>query len=237
MKLLSIESDAKTSKNTQFGYLTGIMYLSPFKESGVNLCPMAEVAKCHEPCLYFAGRGVQKNVQQARLERTKLFLNDQNTFMVLLANEIHSLIKKAERLGLKPAVRLNGTSDIRFENIKFTSNNKVQTIFEAFPDIQFLDYTKIPNRTNIPANYDLTFSYSGVDGFEKYNQRAIKKGIRIAVVFDKPENIPNTFKGLKVHNGDEHDLTFTRPQGTVLGLYAKGRARKDNSGFVIKGGQ
>jgi len=233
MKLLSIDTNAKTSKNTKFGYLTGILYLTPADKSGVNLCPMAELAGCKKPCLDTAGRGVFSNVQEARLNRTKLFLNDQNTFMVLLANEIHSLINKAKRLGIKAAVRLNGTSDIRFENIKFTSNNKVQTIFEAFPDVQFYDYTKIPNRTNLPANYDLTFSYSGKKDFQKYNERAIRNGVRIAAVFDKPENIPVKFHNRKVFDGDKHDLTFLNPKNAILGLYAKGKARKDQSGFVI----
>ena len=236
MKLLSIDTNAKTSKNTKFGYLTGILYLSPYKTSGVNLCPMADKAGCVEGCLNTAGRGVFSNVQQARLNRTKLFLNDQEGFMRQLVDEIGALSNKAKRLGIKAAVRLNGTSDIRFENIKFSWFNKVQTIFDIFPNVQFYDYSKIPNRKNIPANYDLTFSYSGKKGFEKYNERAIKNGVRIAAVFDKPENIPVTFHKRKVFDGDKHDLTFLNPKNAVLGLYAKGKARKDESGFVIQGG-
>lgn len=236
MKLLSIDTNAKTSKNTKFGYLTGILYLTPADKSGVNLCPMAELAGCKKPCLDTAGRGVFSNVQQARLNRTKLFLNDQNAFMRQLVDEIGALSNKAKRLGIKAAVRLNGTSDIRFENIKFSWFNKLQTIFDIFPNVQFYDYTKIPNRKNIPANYDLTFSYSGKKDFAKYNERAIKNGVRIAAVFDKPENIPVTFHKRKVFDGDKHDLTFLNPKNAVLGLYAKGKARKDTSGFVIQGG-
>ena len=236
MKLLSIDTNAKTSKNTQFGYLTGILYLSPYKTSGVNLCPMADKAGCVDGCLNTAGRGVFSNVQQARLNRTKLFLNDQNAFMRQLVDEIGALSAKAKRLGIKAAVRLNGTSDIRYENIKFSWFNKLQTIFDIFPNVQFYDYTKIPNRKNIPANYDLTFSYSGKKDFQKYNERAINNGVRIAAVFDKPENIPVTFHKRKVFDGDKHDLTFLNPKNAVLGLYAKGKARKDTSGFVIQGG-
>lgn len=234
MKLLSIDTNAKTSKNTQYGYLTGILYLAPFDLSGVNYCPMAKLAGCVNGCLYSAGRGAFSNVQTARLNRSKLFNSDQNAFMEKLTHEIILLCAKAKRLGLKAAVRLNGTSDIRWENIQFKWFNKLQTIFEIFPNVQFYDYTKIPNRKNIPSNYDLTFSYSGKKGFEKYNQKAIDNGVRIAAVFDKPENIPITFHNRNVMDGDKHDLTFLNPKNAILGLYAKGKARKDTSGFVIK---
>ena len=240
MKLLNVNANAKTSKNTKYGYLTGVLYLSPYKTSGVNLCPMAEKAGCIEGCLNTAGRGVFSNVQQARLNKTKLFLNDRPAFLQFLINDIKALVKRADKLGLKPAVRLNGTSDIRFENIKFAhcvdmhSAPKTVTIFDLFPNVQFYDYTKIPNRDNLPVNYDLTFSYSGKKDFQKYNERAIKNGVRIAAVFDKPENIPVTFHKRKVFDGDKHDLTFLNPKDAVLGLYAKGKARKDQSGFVIK---
>jgi len=237
MKLLSIDTNAKTSKNTEYGYLTGILYLAPYKLSGVNLCPMAEKAGCINGCLNTAGRGVFNNVQEARLNRSKLFNSDQEAFMLKLVDEIILLSAKAKRLGIKAAVRLNGTSDIQWEKIKFKWFNKDQTIFDIFPNVQFYDYTKIPNRSNLPANYDLTFSYSGKKDFQKYNERAIKNGVRIAAVFDKPENIPVTFHKRKVFDGDKHDLTFLNPKNAILGLYAKGKARKDQSGFVIQGGQ
>ena len=242
MKLLSIEADAKTSKNTKYGYLTAIQYLSPWKTSGVNLCAMAEQAGCIEPCLYGSGRGAFKNVQEARLNRTKLFLNDQAGYFVKLVGEIKALIKKADKLGLKTAVRLNGTSDIRFENIGFyIEDTYYRNIFECFPDIQFYDYTKIPNRfksvngaSNFPDNYDLTFSYSNKPGFEKYNQRAIDNGYRIAAVFEKVETMPLTFHKKPVLSGDDNDLTFTKPKGSILGLYAKGTKPLIQSGLDSK---
>ena len=239
MKLLSIEADAKTSKNTKYGYITGIQYLVPHITNGFNACPMAEKAGCLNGCLESAGRGVFNNVKNARRDRMELFLNDRDAYFNQLITEINALIKKADRLKLKPAVRLNGISDIQFEKIKFAwcfdmySTPKTVTIFDLFPNVQFYDYTKIPNRSNLPDNYDLTFSYSGATGFDKYNQRAINNGVRIAAVFDKPENIPVTFHKRKVFDGDKHDLTFLNPKNAVLGLYAKGKARKDTSGFVI----
>ena len=241
-KLLSIGADAKTIKGGKIGYITAIQYLSPYMDSGVNLCPMAKVAKCHEPCLKSAGRmGMAYN---ARLSRTKLYLNNPAEYFNTLVTEIKAFIKKAERKGLTPLVRLNGTSDIRYENIGFVIDGVYfRNIFEYFPDLQFYDYTKIPNRFNsmnglsdFPENYDLTFSYSGADGFQKYNNRALKGGVRIAVVFDKVENIPVTFHKRKVISGDETDVRHLDPQNAIVALYAKGKARKDTSGFVIQGG-
>ena len=247
MKLLSINSDAKTIKNNKYGYLTGIQYLSPYKKSGVNLCPMAEKAQCHKPCLDESGMGKFESVQNARLNRTKLYLTNPPEYFNQLIKEIKALEKKAIKMGLKPLIRLNGTSDIRWENIHFVYKDVVyNNIFEAFPNIQFMDYTKIPNRltsmngiSDFPANYDLTFSYSGAKGFEKYNQRALDQGMRIAAVFDKLESIPVTFQGRKVLSGDDNDLTFTKPKDSILGLYAKGTKKLIQMGidsqFIIKG--
>ena len=239
MKLLSIDTNAKTSKNTKYGYLTGIQYLSPYNTSGVNLCPMAEKAGCIKSCLYYSGRGKFKNVQQARLNRTKLYLTNQPEYFNQLITEIQALIKKAAKRELSPLIRLNGTSDIRWENIGFTfEDTYYRNIFEFFPNVQFMDYTKIPNRVdsknglnNWPSNYDLTFSYSGAPEFQKYNQRAIDKGVRIAVVFDKVETIPLQFHGRKVLGGDDNDLTFTKPKGSILALYAKGAKAEIQAGI------
>lgn len=238
MKLLSINQDLKTIKGLEKGYLTGIMYLAPYTLGGKNLCPFAKAAGCIEACLNTAGRGIFNNVQNARLNRTKLFNTDINAFMNKLAIEIHVLEKTAIKKGLTPVIRLNGTSDIDWENIRFDYefiHNKIRavTIFELFPDIQFYDYTKNPNRDNLPKNYDLTFSYSNKLEFQKFNEIAIKKGMRLAAVFSD-QNLPAYFMGLPVLNGDESDLTFLAAKNTILGLYAKGKAKKDTGGFIIK---
>ena len=54
----------------------------------------------------------------------------------------------------------------------------------------------------------------------------------IAVVF-KGKELPETYKGRKVINGDISDHRFLDPAGVVVGLLAKGKAKKDNSGFTI----
>mgnify|MGYP006416843881 FL=1 len=239
-KLLSINADAKTIKGNKKGFMTAIQYLSPYKDSGVNLCANADNAQCHIACLKSAGRMVM--AFDARLTRTKLYLTNQAEYFRQLVKEIKAFIKKAEQNNLTPLVRLNGTSDIRWENVGFYSEGVYyRNIMECFDDVQFYDYTKIPNREksingvqSFPTNYDLTFSYSGAKGFEKFTDRAFKDGKRVAVVFDRVENIPLTFHGRKVVSGDDTDIRHLDPEDVVVSLYAKGHAKKDGSGFVVK---
>ena len=230
--VLSIASDAKTIKGSKLGFLTGILYLAPSDISGHQVCPMAKLAQCEAACLYTAGRGAFNSIQRARIAKTKRFFEDRDSFMNDLEYSIKGLIRKAEKLGLTPLIRLNGTSDIAWENIPFKGFNN---IFEAFPNVQFYDYTKIPTRKNIPANYDLTFSYSGVSSFKKaiVKAHANEKLARIAVVFDKQENFPDTFLGRKVLIGDNSDVRHLDSKNSIVALYAKGKAKKDTSGFVV----
>lgn len=228
--LLSISSDSKTIKGEKIGYLTGILYLAPATVTKYNTCSMAKLAQCDKACLYSAGRGAFSNVQQSRIDKTLYFFEARDEFMLQLAANIMALIKKAEKLGLKPLVRLNGTSDIRWESIPFEYH---ANIMEAFPNVQFYDYTKDANRKDIPANYDLTFSYSGVDSFAPYVKKAQSKGMRMAVVFRKESTIPVFFKGIKVVSGDNSDVRHLDDQGVIVGLYAKGAAKHDTTGFVV----
>jgi hypothetical protein len=233
--MLSIDTNAKTIKGQQYGYMTGVLYLAPYKLSGYNVCAMAEIAQCHGPCLNSAGRGAFTNVQDARIKKTKLFFEDRDAFFAKLIPSIRSLIRKAHAANLIPLCRLDGTSDIKWENVSFTFEGvHYANIFEMFPDLQFYDYTKIPNRRvdHIP-NYDLTFSYSGVVEFQPYVKRAIDQGYRIAVVFRKREDIPAEFLGTTCVDGDDSDLRHEDPHGVVVALYAKGRAKRDTSGFVV----
>ena len=233
--LLSISSDAKTSKGEKLGFLTGILYLAPYKTISIyNTCAMANIAGCDIACLYTAGRGSYSNVQNARINKTNWFYQDRQGFMLQLIKNINSLIYKAKKLGLIPLIRLNGTSDIKWENVSFEYQGKqYDNIMELFPDIQFYDYTKIINRNNLPANYDLTFSYSGKPEFIKYVNKAINNNMRIAVVFKDKYNLPNEFMGLSVVNGDNTDIRHLDPQGVIVALYAKGKAKSDNTGFVV----
>ena len=233
--MLSIDTNAKTIKGQQYGYMTGVLYLAPYTLSGYNTCAMAHIAECHEPCLNSAGRGAFNSVQAARVRKTQLFFNDRAAFFAELIPSIRSLIRKAKAANLIPLCRLNGTSDIRWESASFEYEDiYYNNIFEMFPDLQFYDYTKIPNRVtaHIP-NYDLTFSYSGVVEFQPYVRRAIDQGYRIAVVFRNREDIPAEFLGTTCVDGDDSDLRHEDPHGVVVALYAKGKAKRDTSGFVV----
>jgi len=233
--LLSISSDAKTSKGEKMGFLTGILYLAPYKTISIyNTCSMAHIAGCDKACLYSAGRGAYSSVQKARINKTEWYYQDRESFILQLIKNIYSLIYKANKLGLIPLIRLNGTSDIKWENVSFEYNGKYyDNIMQLFPDIQFYDYTKIINRNNLPINYDLTFSYSGKPEFIKYVNKAINNKMRIAVVFKDKHNLPNEFMGLSVVNGDNSDIRHLDPQNVIVALYAKGKAKSDNTGFVV----
>lgn len=222
--------NSKTIKGEKRGWTTYVMYLSPYKQNskGVNLCAKASKG-CAEACLFTAGRGAMKRIQDARRNKTELFLNKKEEFMSQLVCEILLLTKKHEKNNSKFCIRLNGTSDIPFENIKFQDGTN---IFESFPNVQFYDYTKIRSRMkateNIP-NYHLTFSRSESNNLE--SSGVLLDGYNVAVVFN---NIPETWNGYKVINGDEDDLRFLDPKGVIVGLKAKGKARQDRSGFVIR---
>jgi len=232
-----MSSDAKTIKGQKFGYLTGILYLTPADGSELgNVCPFALLAGCDKPCLNTAGRGAFNNVQVARLAKTELWFNDRAIFFDNLCRSIKRVIKRALRLGLTPVIRLNGTSDLQWELYSFVFEGVIYSnIFAMFPDVQFYDYTKIPTRHSIPDNYDLTFSYSGVDSFKPVYQKAKSNSVfkRFAVVFDKASNIPQSFDSMAVMVGDDSDLRFLDGVG-IVALYAKGKAKKDSSGFVVR---
>jgi hypothetical protein len=232
--LLSVSSDAKTIKGETLGFLTGILYLAPSTTTKWNTCSMAKIAKCDVACLNSAGRGAFSSVQTARINKTTWFFTDRNDFMQQLVVDIAKLIQKAYKKGLKPLVRLNGTSDIRWETIGFTDVSGIEyvNIFAAFPNTQFYDYTKDANRKDLPKNYDVTFSYSGVEGFQPYVEKALLNNMRMAVVFRKEQDIPKTFMGIPVVSGDNSDVRHLDDK-VIVGLYAKGKAKLDTTGFVV----
>lgn len=222
MALLST-ANTKTMKGEKYGYLTYIMHLAPSLVSGYQVCPKAS-AGCAAACLNKAGMGVFSNVQEARITRTKLFFEERANFMTQLATEIRKAKKKAAKEGLKLLVRLNGTSDIAFEKIRA---GEYRNVLEMFPDVQFYDYTKIIGRS-VPDNYHLTFSKS--ESNDRDVSTAIRNGLNVAVVFDK---LPETYLGRPVVSGDDTDIRVNDPHGVVIGLKAKGPAKRDLSGFVV----
>lgn len=52
------------------------------------------------------------------------------------------------------------------------------------------------------------------------------------MVFDR---VPAEWNGMRVIDGDEHDLRHLDPRGVIVGLTPKGRkAKRDTSGFVVR---
>lgn len=232
--LLQVGNNAKTVKGEKYGFMTGVLYMAPHTLAGQNVCPMATIAECDKACLYSAGRGAFNSVQQSRINKAKLFHADRQAFMNQLVTDVALVQRKAIRAGMVPLIRLNGTSDIRFELIPVTRNGVTYpNIMLAFPDVQFYDYTKLANRKNVPANYDLTFSYSGVPAFQKYVNMAIAAGMRVAVVFRREKDIPAEFLGMECIGGDDSDIRHLEPKGVIVALYAKGAAKRDTTGFVV----
>lgn len=252
-QLLNVDTNAKTVKGQSKGYMTAVLYLLPAELSGVNLCPLAETAGCDVGCLNTAGRGgIAKDratftapngveipdnaVQRARLRRSLMFQYDRDGFMLQLWEEIIAARNMAERRGLTLVVRLNGTSDIRWEDIPAAPVSNAP-IFTVFRDIQFYDYTKIPNRRRALKyrNYHLTFSYSDKPEFAPIIVQALQtygERVNFAGVFNG--EIPTYFMGRWTINGDEHDLRFTDTPNRFVALKAKGRAKQDRSGFTIR---
>jgi hypothetical protein len=228
-KLLST-ANPKIQKGTKEGYLSFILHLSPYDVAGVgNVCPKA-TAGCIAACLNTAGRGGMftpeqgtNTIQEARKRKTRLFFADRNAFMLDLYADIQKAIRFAERKGLTPVFRLNGTSDLSWEKYELGATGK--NIFELFPTVQFYDYTKVLGRkVQGIKNYHLTFSRA--ESNDKDVARALKEGLNVAAVYDQ---IPDG-----MYSADETDLRFLDPKVGMIGLKAKGRARKDYSGFVIR---
>jgi len=226
-KLLSKgTSNAKTVKNS---LKTFILYLSPFNlnSAGINICPKASNG-CAVACLNTAGRaGIFPMIGEARKRKTDFYINDRQAFCEMLLKELKNLSKRGEKI----AVRLNGTSDLDFHAI---IKNRTGFDILTLPNLIYYDYTKIIGKAlkySGTKNYTITFSRSEVN--ETECATALQNGINVATVFSK--KLPAQYLGAKVLDGDKRDdlMLSQRGKGVIIGLRAKGKARKDNSGFVI----
>lgn len=228
LKLLSVNSNAKTSKSSDLfpDTLTAILYLSPHKLAGHgNVCPHATDG-CMKTCLYSAGRGKFSTVQQARIKKTKLFFEDNDKFKLNLFSDLHMFYSYCKENNLNGYVRLNGTSDIDWQKIKISG----KTFFEHFPELSFYDYTKDIKRKAKFSNYNLTFSYNEKVTITEVKAK-LKEDINVAVVFDK---LPTTWQGMEVVDGDLSDLRPKDKRNVIVGLKAKGLAKTIETDFVIK---
>jgi len=226
-KLLGF-TNAKTEKGEKKGWRTAIMYLAPHKVSGrANMCSHASKG-CAKACLFTAGRGQMNVVERARMRKTDYFLDYRAEMVAQLSKEIAAHKRHCDKKGIGCCVRLNGTSDIPWENVRLNGKNLMQ----MHPDVQFYDYTKNHNRdVSQLDNYHITFSRA--EDNEQHIPKVLAKGWNVAVVFNSAD-LPDTYMGIEVVDGDTDDLRFLDGSGVIVGLKAKGQAKKDKSGFVVE---
>ena len=220
-------TNTKTAKNN---LETFILYMAPADQvQGLNLCPFAS-AGCKASCLYSAGRGKFSNVQASRINKSKFWGYNREAFYIQLANELLKIHDKAMKQDKEIAIRLNGTSDIDHLHL-LERYSGIDFLDEFYSSLLFYDYTKNVNHISRYRNtrYKITFSRSETNEAEA--KKVLKLGGNIAVVFSG--DLPATWNGYQVINGDETDLRYFDPINVVVGLKAKGDAKKDLSGFVV----
>jgi len=232
----SINASAKLAKNGKVNKQhTYGLYLAPAKLSGYNVCPNS-TPECRLGCLHASGHTKMEinsggnRIQNARIKKARLLIENPEYFMRWLVTDIDAKRKLAEKQGYGFSVRLNCTSDIDWANVKLYGQN----VFEIFPDVQFYDYTKnVKKFINKPANYHLTYSYTGRNWSEC--QDVMSKGHNVAMVFNvkKESEIPAMYKGYEVVNGDLSDYRVADAKGIIVGLKWKRIANKENEAKVL----
>ena len=221
MKLLKTNAENTKIKKSENGSEYRIASLSMMPDN--KICPSSKAAGCFKSCLKSAGMGIFKNVAAGRQSRTDFWHNDQPAFLAQLMREISNFRKLCHKQGKKPAIRLNTISDIAWEKYG---------IPQAFPDVKFYDYTKRANRLGkTPPNYQLIFSYSGRAQYRRQVDIALNNSVPIAVGFNG--DMPAQYLGRHVIDGDKSDLVNVDSGNVIIGLKAKGKAKKDDSGFVV----
>lgn len=237
-----ISANPKIDKNAKLNVLTIPLHLAPHKLSGHNVCASATIG-CSNACIHYTGNpAYMPQKQKSRIARTMLYFADRALFIEIARRELQALARRADRLEMRPAFRPNATSDIKWEFVRYhTGDNKARTLFSEFPQLQAYDYTKHPNRRDLPANYHLTFSLAEDNHLKAIE--AFNNGMNIAVVFDtkRGQALPETFTidagkagkiSARVVDGDLHDYRPADGESVIVGLRAKGPAIKDKTGFV-----
>lgn len=228
LKLLGT-GNLKLMKGRDTNYIAVGLSLAPNFTSSYSLCSMATLG-CIKSCLFRSGMSrIFKHINEARIRKAKLFIEDRVTFWHYLIKDIQTAERRIINRGNEICIRLNVVSDIRWEELSLWYNGvRYSNIMELFPNIQFYDYTKIPDRI-LPPNYYLTFSRSETN--EKECIKQLNKGRNVSVVFKY--EIPDSYLKSQVINGDNSDLRFLDPSPVIVGLKAKAIAKKDETGFVV----
>ena len=221
MKLLNTtNSNTKIAKTQKMSEAIRVASMSLMPHP--LICAGSKAAGCFEDCLKSSGRGVFESVAKSRQNKTWFWLNDQAGFLTQLAAELHNFEKLCARQNVAGWVRLNTISDIDWENYG---------IPQAFPNLNFYDYSKRVNRfKNLPENYRLILSYSGRRQYAK-TVAARPAGAPMAVVFGG-DGLPEYWNGERVIDGDVSDL-INLASGCIVGLRAKGKAKTNDNDFVV----
>ena len=238
---------AKAIKANKYGHLNAINYMAQDDMGSIGfekyftLCPDASDG-CKSLCLgKYSGHAAMikggdiengmNDTRRSRINKAQWFMEDNKAFMAEMNYHVHAMVRKAKREALTLVVRPNGSTDIKWENIK---NAEGLSIFEQFPEVQFVDYTKNMQRMlnpNRPSNYHLTFSRSETNEHEAI--QVLASGHNVAVVFGHGQ--PDRYLGHRVIDGTEHDLRHLDPSPVIVGLDPKGKkAKNDTSGFVVR---
>lgn len=251
----NVAHSAKMSASYRNGTMTYCIYLAPWQSSGYQVCGGGQ--NCHKHCLNYSGQekvaefafGSANRVMGARICKTRAFYEKRDLFMQVMIHEIKRYMRKAENMNMEFSVRINGTSDL--SPLLFKDPISGKNVLELFPNVQFYDYTKIPNRIKLMekyANYDVTFSYDGYNG--KECEEFLRNGGKVAVVFyDKKNRLPKEYKGWKVVSGNEYDMRYLDEKQTIIGLHYhttakdyyinketnKREFKEPNTPFVVRG--
>jgi len=217
LTLLTV-ANPKIMKGIDVGYATAGLHLSPANESGYNTCANHS-AECAHNCIYFSGYGNLPTTRKARINRTIQYFDARHHFLTVLRKDLTRFLANAQAEKLTPVVRLNLTSDIRWEN---------HDIPQSFPTITFYDYTKLENRKDLPSNYTLVFSFSGTN--LDACRTALANGMSVAVPFRKR---PATWLGYPTIDGDLDDLRFLHTDPVIIGLSPKGRLNSDPKSLFL----
>ena len=245
---LLTENAAKTAKGEKLGYLTGILYLAPDD----YLCP-ASTPGCRAACLVGSGRArIFPAVMRARQERTRRFYQERAGFLADLVADVWLLKRRAAKMNLRPALRLNGTSDISpriFARVYELARNLNVRTYEYTKRIELLrDHERVAGTDEVdgyPEHYTFSASESNAD-----EQRiAADIGYPIARVYHVGRGKPLPTADhvgrylLDVIDGDASDLRFAdeelaeapKDRPYIVGLRLKRTSVAGNAAAVATG--
>ncbi|QGJ90987.1 hypothetical protein SEA_BIANCATRI92_89 [Mycobacterium phage BiancaTri92] len=193
-----------------------------------NLCPMASKG-CAAACLSRSGQSGMPAQQRAQAVRTAFLLSHPVLAGLLIGAEIRKALRRHGRINL----RLNTTSDIRWEMV---APEMVAKLSQA--GVLMYDYTAwSPADRAESSDYSLTYSAKEPSHTsDEYLQGILANGGNVAMPFTtaRGEALPETWQGFRVIDGDKSDERRNDPRGVIVGLRAKGHEwKRDNSaGFI-----